>query len=113
MAHKAKIWRIIWRVKKQNAYSEMPQFNEFGRGFNESSLRNISLLYHTYPKRDVLRHELSWTQWTDNLRNCILVVYQLAFDDVTCYNAVSSNLVMASPCGAANFISRTPEGEIL
>ena len=36
-----------------------------------------------------------------NLRNCILVVYQLAFDDVTCYNAVSSNLVTASPCGAA------------
>jgi len=34
-------------------------------------------------------------------RNCILVVYQLAFDDVTCYNACSSNLQTSSPSGAA------------
>ena len=101
MAHKAKIWRIIWRVKKWNTYLKMPQFNDFGKGFDESNLRNIRLFYFTYPKRDALCHVLSWTQCTDNLRNCILVVYLLVFDDVTCYNAGSSNLVTASPCGAA------------
>ncbi len=37
----------------------------------------------------------------DNDKNCILVVYLLAFDDVTCYNAGSSNLQTASPSGAA------------
>jgi len=42
-----------------------------------------------------------------DLRNCILVVYLLAFDDVTCYNAASSNWQTASPSGAARFISRT------
>ena len=39
-----------------------------------------------------------------DLGNCILVVYLLAFDDVTCYNAVGSNLVTASPSGAAMVI---------
>ena len=36
-----------------------------------------------------------------NLRNCILVAYQLAFDDVSCYNAGSFNWQTPSPCGAA------------
>ena len=33
---------------------------DFGRGFDESNLRNIRHFYLTYPKRDALRHELSW-----------------------------------------------------
>ena len=35
---------------------------EFGKGFDESNLRNIRMFYIAYPKRDALRHELSWTQ---------------------------------------------------
>jgi predicted nuclease of restriction endonuclease-like (RecB) superfamily len=36
---------------------------DFGPGFDESNLRNIRHFYLTYPKRDALRHELSWTQY--------------------------------------------------
>ena len=36
---------------------------EFGKGFDESNLRNIRHFYRTYPKRDALRHELSWTHY--------------------------------------------------
>lgn len=36
---------------------------EFGKGFDESNLRNIRSFYLIYPKRDVLRHELSWTHY--------------------------------------------------
>jgi len=43
MARKAKIRRIIWRVKKQNVCSKMPQSNDFGEGLNESNLYDIRL----------------------------------------------------------------------
>ncbi|MFH1856972.1 MAG: DUF1016 N-terminal domain-containing protein [Candidatus Omnitrophota bacterium] len=33
---------------------------DFGKGFDESNLRNIRYFYLCYPKRDALRHELSW-----------------------------------------------------
>jgi len=46
------------------------------------------------------------------VENCILVVYQLAFDDVTCYNAGSSNWQTPNPSGAASFISQTYNREI-
>jgi len=36
---------------------------DFGRGFDESNLRNIRQFYLAYPKRDALRHELSWTHY--------------------------------------------------
>ncbi len=36
---------------------------DFGKGFDESNLRNIRSFYMTYPKRDALRHELSWTHY--------------------------------------------------
>lgn len=36
---------------------------EFGKGFDESNLRNIRSFYLFYPKRDALRHELSWTHY--------------------------------------------------
>lgn len=36
---------------------------DFGRGFDESNLRNIRYFYLSYPKRDALRHELSWTHY--------------------------------------------------
>ena len=35
----------------------------FGKGFDESNLRNIRAFYLTYPKCDALRHELSWTHY--------------------------------------------------
>ena len=35
----------------------------FGKGFDESNLRNIRSFYLTYPKRDALRHELGWTHY--------------------------------------------------
>ncbi len=37
--------------------------DDFGAGFDESNLRNIRFFYLTYPKRDALRHELSWTHY--------------------------------------------------
>ncbi|MEW5758778.1 MAG: PDDEXK nuclease domain-containing protein [Candidatus Omnitrophota bacterium] len=36
---------------------------DFGKGFDESNLRNIRFFYITYPKCDALRHELSWTHY--------------------------------------------------
>lgn len=36
---------------------------EFGKGFDESNLRYIRLFYKTFPIRDALRHELSWTHY--------------------------------------------------
>jgi predicted nuclease of restriction endonuclease-like (RecB) superfamily len=36
---------------------------DFGKGFDESNLRNIRAFYLTYPKCDALRHELSWTHY--------------------------------------------------
>jgi predicted nuclease of restriction endonuclease-like (RecB) superfamily len=36
---------------------------EFGRGFDESNLRNIRQFYLSFPIRDAVRHELSWTHY--------------------------------------------------
>jgi hypothetical protein len=36
---------------------------EFGKGFEESNLRNIRQFYIAFPIRDALRHELSWTHY--------------------------------------------------
>ena len=36
---------------------------EFGKGFDESNLRNIRGFYKSFPIRDALRHELSWTHY--------------------------------------------------
>eukprot|EP01038_Epipyxis_sp_PR26KG_P019373 gene19373-27437_t len=36
---------------------------EFGKGFDESNLRNMRAFYRAFPIRDALRHELSWTHY--------------------------------------------------
>jgi Pyruvate/2-oxoacid:ferredoxin oxidoreductase gamma subunit len=36
---------------------------DYGRGFDESNLRNMRMFYLTFPKCDALRHELSWTHY--------------------------------------------------
>lgn len=36
---------------------------EFGKGFDTSNLRYMRLVYLTFPNRDALRHELSWTHY--------------------------------------------------
>ncbi|MFD2288347.1 DUF1016 family protein [Pedobacter petrophilus] len=36
---------------------------EFGKGFDESNLRNIRSFFKAFPIRDALRHELSWTHY--------------------------------------------------
>lgn len=36
---------------------------EFGKGFDESNLRNIRQFYLSFLKRDAVRHELSWTHY--------------------------------------------------
>ncbi len=36
---------------------------DFGRGFDDSNLRYIRQFYLTFPIRDALRHELSWTHY--------------------------------------------------
>jgi hypothetical protein len=34
---------------------------EFGKGFDASNLRYMSLFYRAFPNCDAVRHELSWT----------------------------------------------------
>lgn len=41
---------------------------DFGKGFDESNLRNIRAFYLTFPIRDALRHELTWTHYRLLLR---------------------------------------------
>ncbi len=36
---------------------------EFGKGFDESNLRNMRTFYNSFSIRDALRHELSWTHY--------------------------------------------------
>ena len=36
---------------------------EFGKGFDESNLRNMRTFYQAFPIGDALRHELSWTHY--------------------------------------------------
>lgn len=41
---------------------------EFGKGFDETNLRKMRLFYQTFPIRDALRLELSWTHYRRLLR---------------------------------------------
>ena len=41
---------------------------EYGKGFDESNLRNIRKFYSTFPNCDALRHELTWTHYRLLLR---------------------------------------------
>ncbi len=41
---------------------------EFGKGFDESNLRYMRLFFKSFPNRDALRHELSWTHYRLLLR---------------------------------------------
>ncbi len=36
---------------------------EFGKGFDDSNLRNMRTFYKSFPIRDTLRHELSWSHY--------------------------------------------------
>ena len=36
---------------------------EFGKGFDDSNLRNMRSFYRSFPIRDTLRHELSWSHY--------------------------------------------------
>ena len=36
---------------------------DFGRGFDQSNLRNMRMFYNTFPIRDAVRHELTWTHY--------------------------------------------------
>lgn len=36
---------------------------EFGKGFDDSNLRNMRAFYKAFPIRDTLRHELSWSHY--------------------------------------------------
>ncbi|MDD7425350.1 MAG: DUF1016 N-terminal domain-containing protein [[Actinobacillus] rossii] len=40
----------------------------FGKGFDESNLRRIRLFYKTFPIRDTLCHELSWSHYRSLIR---------------------------------------------
>jgi len=41
---------------------------EFGKGFDRSNLRNMRAFFLSYPIRDALRRELSWTHYRLLLR---------------------------------------------
>ena len=41
---------------------------EFGKGFDQSNLRNMRAFFLSYPIRDALRHELAWTHYRLLLR---------------------------------------------
>lgn len=57
---------------------------DFGRGFDESNLRNIRSFYLTYLKCDALRHELSWTHYRILMR--IKNPEARAFYEIECVN---------------------------
>ena len=42
--------------------------SEFGKGFTERNLRNMRQFYLTFPIRDALRSELSWTHYRELMR---------------------------------------------
>jgi hypothetical protein len=42
--------------------------SEFGRGFDASNLRHMRVFYQSFPIRDALRPELSWTHYRTLLR---------------------------------------------
>lgn len=42
--------------------------SEFGKGFDVTNLRNMRQFYLTFPKRDALRLELSWTHYRSLIR---------------------------------------------
>ena len=48
-------WEIGEQIYKVTA--------EFGKGFDVTNLRNMRQFYITFPKRDALRRELSWTHY--------------------------------------------------
>lgn len=41
---------------------------EFGKGFDATNLRHMRGFFLAFPKRDALRHELSWTPYRPLLR---------------------------------------------
>lgn len=41
---------------------------DYGKGFDVTNLRNMRQFYHTYPKRDAVRPELSWTHYRRLIR---------------------------------------------
>ena len=45
---------------------------DFGKGFDESNLRNMRKFYLTFPNLNALRHELSWTHYRMILRDEII-----------------------------------------
>jgi hypothetical protein len=53
----ANVSEILANARKR-AYSI-----DFGKGFDESNLRYMRLFYRCFPKRDTLRHELSWSHY--------------------------------------------------
>ena len=55
---------------------------EFGKGFDESNLRNIRQFYLAYPKCDALRHELSWTHYRILMR--VVNLQARSFYEVEC-----------------------------
>jgi hypothetical protein len=36
---------------------------DFGKGFDQSNLRNMRMFYKAFPIRDAVRHELTWTHY--------------------------------------------------
>jgi hypothetical protein len=62
---------IVEDEQKGNEHAEYAKFVlknlskkltlEFGKGFDESNLRNMRSFYQSFPIRDSLRYELSWT----------------------------------------------------
>lgn len=57
---------------------------DFGKGFDESNLRNIRQFYLTYPKCDTLRHELSWSHYRILMR--VGKEHARSFYEVECIN---------------------------
>lgn len=54
--------------KQQLDHLSMRLRGDFGKGFDVSNLRNMRQFYLTFPKRDALRLELSWTHYRSLIR---------------------------------------------
>ena len=59
--------RAEYGKQQLNQLSKQLQ-NDFGKGFDVTNLRNMRQFYLTFPKRDALRLDLSWTHYRSLIR---------------------------------------------
>ena len=71
---------------------------EYGKGFDESNLRNIRQFYIMFPKCDALRHELTWT----NYRLFLFQNHHAVSDKLKWKHYIKLHRKIINPCRCVN-----------